>query len=352
LRSNSLLHGCRSVDCYEKLNRIEEGAYGVVYRARDKETGEVVALKKIKMDKEREGFPLTSLREVKILTNLSHENIVDVREIVVGSNLNSIYIVMEFLEHDLKGLMEEMKHPFSQSEIKCLMLQLLSAIAYMHDKWVLHRDLKKTSNLLMNNKGILKVADFGLAREYGSPLKSYTHIVVTLWYRAPELLLGSKTYSTAIDMWSIGCIFAELLSKEPLLQGRSELDQIDKMFKLLGTANEKIWPGYSQLSNVKKVTFAYQPYNNLRTKFHYLTEAGFDLLNRLLTYDPSKRISAAEALEHPYFGESPLPKAADMMPTFPSSHEGSGKKKKTIDEDQRLKIEMMEERNAADNSEA
>lgn len=181
-RSVNMLQGCRSVDEFERLNKIDEGTYGVVYRAKDKKTGEVVALKKVKMEKEREGFPLTSLREINILLSFHHPSIVDVKEVVVGSNLDSIFMVMEYMEHDLKALMETMKQPFSQSEVKCLMLQLLEGIKYLHDNWVLHRDLK-TSNLLLNNRGELKICDFGLARQYGSPLKPYTHLVVTLWYR-------------------------------------------------------------------------------------------------------------------------------------------------------------------------
>lgn len=181
-RSVNMLQGCRSVDEFERLNKIDEGTYGVVYRARDKKTGEVVALKKVKMEKEREGFPLTSLREINILLSLHHPSIVDVKEVVVGSSLDSIFMVMEYMEHDLKALMETMKQPFSQSEVKCLMLQLLEGVQYLHDNWVLHRDLK-TSNLLLNNQGELKICDFGLARQYGSPLKPYTHLVVTLWYR-------------------------------------------------------------------------------------------------------------------------------------------------------------------------
>jgi len=181
-RSINMLQGCRSVDEFERLNKIDEGTYGVVYRARDKKTGEIVALKKVKMEKEREGFPLTSLREINILLSFHHPSIVDVKEVVVGSNLDSIFMVMEYMEHDLKGLMESMRQPFSQSEVKCLMLQLLEGTKYLHDNWVLHRDLK-TSNLLLNNRGELKICDFGLARQYGSPLKPYTHLVVTLWYR-------------------------------------------------------------------------------------------------------------------------------------------------------------------------
>ena len=181
-RSVNMLQGCRSVDEFERLNKIDEGTYGVVYRAKDKKTGEVVALKKVKMEKEREGFPMTSLREINILLSFHNPSIVDVKEVVVGSNLDSIFMVMEYMEHDLKALMETMKQPFSQSEVKCLMLQLLEGIKYLHDNWVLHRDLK-TSNLLLNNRGELKICDFGLARQYGSPLKPYTHLVVTLWYR-------------------------------------------------------------------------------------------------------------------------------------------------------------------------
>eukprot|EP00897_Mesotaenium_endlicherianum_P007341 jgi/Mesen1/6635/ME000034S06089 len=181
-RAIDMLQGCRSVDNFERLNRIDEGTYGVVYRARDRGTGEVVALKKVKMDKEREGFPLTSLREINILLSFHHASIVDVKEVVVGNNLDSIFMVMEYMEHDVKSLMESMKQPFSQSEVKCLMLQLLSGTKYLHDNWVLHRDLK-TSNLLLNNNGEIKICDFGLSRQYGSPLKAYTHMVVTLWYR-------------------------------------------------------------------------------------------------------------------------------------------------------------------------
>ena len=326
LRSINMLQGCRSVDEFERLNKIDEGTYGVVYRAKDKKTGEIVALKKVKMEKEREGFPLTSLREINILLSFHHPSIVDVKEVVVGSSLDSIFMVMEYMEHDLKALMETMKQRFSQSEVKCLMLQLLEGVKYLHDNWVLHRDLK-TSNLLLNNRGELKICDFGLARQYGSPLKPYTHLVVTLWYRAPELLLGAKQYSTAIDMWSLGCIMAELLMKAPLFNGKTEFDQLDKIFRILGTPNESIWPGFSKLPGVK-VNFVKHQYNLLRKKFPatsftgapVLSDAGFDLLNKLLTYDPERRITVNEALKHDWFREVPLPKSKDFMPTFPAQH--------------------------------
>ncbi len=225
------LMGCRNVENYEWLNRIEEGTYGVVYRAKDKRTEQIVALKKLKMEKEKEGFPITSLREINMLLKAKHPNIVHVREIVVGSNMDKIYIVMDYVEHDLKSLMETMKQPFLEGEVKTLTVQLLRAVHHLHDNWILHRDLK-ASNLLLSHKGILKVGDFGLAREYGSPLKPYTPVVVTLWYRAPELLLGVKEYSTAVDMWSVGCIFAEFLLHKPLFQGKSEIDQLNQIFKV------------------------------------------------------------------------------------------------------------------------
>jgi len=315
------IQGCRNVLEFDCLNRIEEGTYGVVYRARHKKTSEIVALKRLKMEKEKEGFPITSLREINTLLKAQHPNIVTVREIVVGSNMDKIYIVMDYVEHDLKSLMETMKQPFLIGEVKTLMIQLLRAVAHLHDNWILHRDLK-TSNLLLSHKGILKVGDFGLAREYGSPLKHYTPVVVTLWYRAPELLLGSKEYSTPIDLWSVGCIFGELLTMKALFPGKSEASQLDAIFKDLGTPNEKIWPGYSELPMVKKVTFAEKPYNNLRKRFeHNLTNCGLDLMNKLLTYDPKRRVTAEDALKHEYFTESPLPVDPSMFPTWPAKSE-------------------------------
>nr|XP_033778228.1 cyclin-dependent kinase 11B isoform X4 [Geotrypetes seraphini] len=315
------LQGCRSVEEFHCLNRIEEGTYGVVYRARDKKTEEIVALKRLKMEKEKEGFPITSLREINTILKAQHPNIVTVREIVVGSNMDKIYIVMNYVEHDLKSLMETMKQPFLPGEVKTLMIQLLRGVKHLHDNWILHRDLK-TSNLLLSHAGILKVGDFGLAREYGSPLKPYTPVVVTLWYRAPELLLGAKEYSTAIDMWSVGCIFGELLTQKPLFPGKSEIDQINKVFKDLGSPSEKIWPGYNELPAVKKMTFTEYPYNNLRKRFGaLLSDQGFDLMNKFLTYCPARRINAEDGLKHEYFRETPLPIDPSMFPTWPAKSE-------------------------------
>lgn len=231
-----------------------------------------------------------------------------------------VFIVMDFIEHDLKSLLTLMPQPFLQSEIKTLMLQLLSAVAHCHSNWILHRDLK-TSNLLMNNRGTIKVADFGLARRYGDPvgLGGLTQLVVTLWYRyvyhplpaqfcalmlsrsAPEILLGATTYSTAVDMWSVGCIFAELLLKEPLFQAKNEVELLSMIFKLLGPPSSATWPNYHSLPVAKTLTLPAPHSSQLRQRFPYLTVACIDLLAQLLTYDPDQRISAAEALKHPYF---------------------------------------------------
>ncbi|KAL0580318.1 hypothetical protein V5O48_001735 [Marasmius crinis-equi] len=318
----------RSVYSYERLNQIEEGSYGVVFRARDKQTGDIVALKKFKLDEEKNGFPITALREINALMSCRHENVVGVREVVVGDTLTQVFVVMDFIEHDLKSLLTLMPSPFLQSEVKTLMLQLLSAVKHCHSNWILHRDLK-TSNLLMNNRGTIKVADFGLARRYGDPVGvgGMTQLVVTLWYRAPEILLGAEKYSTAVDMWSVGCIFAELLLKEPLFQAKGELELISMIFKLLGPPTKDSWPEYSSLPLAKTITLPSPQPHQFRQKFQYLTTAGLDLMMSLLTYDPERRISAEEALQHPYFTESPLPKHPDLFGSFPSAAAGEKKRK-------------------------
>ncbi|XP_018491549.2 cyclin-dependent kinase G1 isoform X2 [Raphanus sativus] len=325
----SMLSGSRDVNEYQKLSKINEGTYGVVYKAKDRKTEEIVALKMIKMNMEDEyGFPLTSLREINILLSCNHPSIVNVKEVVVG-NSDSVFMVMEHLEHDLRGVMDRMKQPFSTSEVKCLMIQLLEGLKYLHSNWIIHRDLKP-SNLLLNNSGELKICDFGMARQYGSPIKPYTQLVVTQWYRSPELLLGTKEYSTAVDMWSIGCIMGELLSLKPLFRGKSQndIDQLQQIFAVLGTPSETTWPGFTSLPG-SKAKFRKQPYNLLRKKFPaasftggpVLSELGFDLLNRLLSVDPEKRLTVDEALNHAWFNEVPLQKSKELMPTFPSKQE-------------------------------
>ncbi|KAM3665392.1 cyclin-dependent kinase 10 isoform 2-T2 [Ammospiza maritima maritima] len=334
---------CRSVKEFEKLNRIGEGTYGIVYRARDTLTNETVALKKVRMDNEKDGMPISSLREITLLLQLQHPNIVELKDVVVGNHLESIFLVMGYCEQDLASLLENMQTPFSEAQVKCIILQVLRGLQYLHENYIIHRDLK-VSNLLMTDKGCVKIADFGLARTYGMPPKPMTPKVVTLWYRAPELLLGMTTQTTSIDMWAAGCILAELLAHKPLLPGTSEIHQIDLIVQLLGTPNENIWPvrapcpfspcpfslelpwplltpcspqGFSKLPLATQYTLRKQPYNNLKHRFPWLSEAGLRLLNFLFMYDPKKRATAKDCLESSYFKEKPLPCEPELMPTFP-----------------------------------
>ncbi|KAI9750591.1 MAG: hypothetical protein M1815_001708 [Lichina confinis] len=322
---------CRHVDNFEKLNHIEEGSYGWVSRAREAATGEVVALKKLKMDNANDGFPVTGLREIQTLMAARHSHIVNLREVVVGDGFDDVFLVMDFVEHDLKSLQEDMAEPFLASEIKTLLLQIVSATEYLHDNWILHRDLK-TSNLLMNNRGQIKMADFGMARYYGDPPPKMTQLVVTLWYRAPELLLGTETYGKEIDMWSIGCIFGELLLKEPLLQGNNEVGQLSKIFELCGIPTEQNWPGFRRLPNARSLRLPSNSQNIgsvLRAKFPFLTSSGASLLTSLLSLNPSRRPTASDVLAHAYFKEDPKPKSSAMFPTFPSKA-GQEKRRKRV----------------------
>lgn len=306
---------CRSVDDFEKLNRLGEGAYGTVYRAREKATGDVVALKKVRIHSEKEGFPQSSLREVRLLKKLRHPNVVTLLDVCCGKQASSIFLIFEYCEHDVGALLDLMERPFSPAEVKCLVLQLLQAVSHLHWAFVIHRDIK-LSNLLLTNRGVLKLADFGLAREFAEPPEPTTTNVVTLWYRAPELLLGAKRYSAAIDVWSVGCNFGELLYHKPLLPGKAEEHQIRLICELLGTPSSRIWPGLEKLPLFRKLQLPNCEYNSLRVRFPDEREDCLELLNRMLTFDPERRPTAADCLHHRYFGEPPAPQEPRWMPTF------------------------------------
>ncbi|XP_076371032.1 cyclin-dependent kinase 10 isoform X1 [Tachypleus tridentatus] len=330
---------CRPVTEFEKLNRIGEGTYGIVYRARDTSTNEIVAMKKVRMEREKDGVPVSGLREINILLNLQHNNIVNLKEVVVGKSLDSIFLVMEYCEQDLASLLDNIQTPFSESQVKCIMLQLFNGLQYLHKNFIVHRDLK-VSNLLLTDHGCLKIADFGLARKYGIPLKPMTPKVVTLWYRAPELLLQSRIQTTAIDMWAAGCILGELLLHKPMLPGRSEIHQIELIIELLGTPNDQIWQGFSSLPALENFTLKKQPYNNIKHIFPWLSPAGIRLLNFLFMYDPRKRATAEDCIESSYFKEPPLPCEPELMPSFPQHRnlkrkiveDGNIKNEKKLDE--------------------
>jgi cyclin-dependent kinase len=289
------------MDRYAKIEKVGEGTYGVVYKARDIGTNQIVALKKIRLEAEDEGVPSTAIREISLLKELKDDNIVRLLDIVHADQ--KLYLVFEFLDVDLKRYIENgnrSRTPIQLDMVKKFMHQLNSGLLYCHSHRILHRDLKP-QNLLIDKRNNLKLADFGLARAFGIPMRTYTHEVVTLWYRAPEVLLGSRHYSTAVDMWSVGCIFAEMvLQGHPLFPGDSEIDQIFKIFQILGTPNEEVWQGVSKLPDYK-ATFPQWSRQDVAHIIPALDEVGLDILKRTLTYDSAKRISAKRALVHPYF---------------------------------------------------
>ncbi|XP_038402486.1 cyclin-dependent kinase 3 isoform X1 [Canis lupus familiaris] len=296
-----------AMDVFQKVEKIGEGTYGVVYKAKNKETGQLVALKKIRLDLETEGVPSTAIREISLLKELKHPNIVRLLDVVHSEK--KLYLVFEFLSQDLKKYMDSA--PASELPlhlVKSYLFQLLQGVSFCHSHRVIHRDLKP-QNLLINELGAIKLADFGLARAFGVPLRTYTHEVVTLWYRAPEILLGTKFYSTAVDVWSIGCIFAEMVTRRALFPGDSEIDQLFRIFRTLGTPSEATWPGVTQLPDYKG-SFPKWTRKGLEEIVPSLEPEGKDLLMQLLQYDPSQRISAKAALVHPYFSSaetSPAP---------------------------------------------
>lgn len=333
---NPLLQGCRSVyETYDRISRVSEGTYGVVWKARDLATNDIVALKQIKFNvdervasTQKEGFPLVALREVNVLLSLSHESIVSVREMVVGDGMDKVFMVMEFFEFDLKDGIDRFDGALAQSELKGILQQVLSAVEYMHSKWYLHRDIK-TSNILVHRSGRIALADFGLARRYQEPPQALTQLVVTLWYRAPELLFGECRYGPPVDMWSVGCTFGELIRREPVMPGQGELDQIDQIFSMVGVPTKETWPTFEDLPNAG--LFRWKPRlqkdlllpkqfpiaSPMSGKQAFLDANGYDLLQRLLTCDPAQRITAKQALEHAYFTQGVQP----TMPHFFSASE-------------------------------
>lgn len=295
---------------YQKIEKIGEGTYGVVYKARNRLSGDLVALKKIRLEAEDEGIPSTAIREISILKELQHQNIVRLHDVIHTEK--KLTLVFEYLDLDLKKFLDTNgQGGLPAHQVKLLLYQLIAGVCFCHDRRVLHRDLKPQNLLINKDKLELKLADFGLARAFGIPVRSYTHEVVTLWYRAPDVLMGSRKYSTPVDLWSVGCIFGEMCSGRPLFPGTSDQDQLDKIFKALGTPTEETWPSMVDLPEYKAGLELKGPEPEFFSKQANLANdsAAVDLLQQLLQYDPAKRITAKNAMKHPYFDgvESALP---------------------------------------------
>ncbi|EST09267.1 Protein kinase domain protein [Kalmanozyma brasiliensis GHG001] len=301
---------------YAKIEKVGEGTYASVFLARNIKTNQKVAIKKIKIVSNENGMDVTAIREVKFLKELDHPNVIKMVDVFSsGSASPSLNLVLEFLDTNLEALIKDKTLIFTQADIKGWMAMLCRGMEYCHRHWVLHRDLKP-NNLLISPSGELKIADFGLAREHGDPGARMTHQVVTRWYRPPELLLGSRAYSSGVDMWSVGCIFAELMLRVPYLPGESDAEQLNTIFKALGTPSEKDWPCHKSLPDYK--AFEQHPKSNLADLFLAASPEALDFLQRTLLFDPLKRLSANQALHHQYFKQSPPPTSFKQLPRHPT----------------------------------
>jgi len=303
---------------YEKIDFLGEGQFATVYKARDKlsEDGRIVAVKKIKLgsrSEAKDGINRTALREIKLLQELHHPNVIELVD--VFGHKSNVSIVMDFMDTDLEIIIKDTSIVLTPANIKSYTLQTLLGLEYMHSMWILHRDLKP-NNLLVDSKGCLKLGDLGLAKQFGSPNRPLTHMVVTRWYRAPELLFGAKSYGTGVDIWAVGCILAELLLRVPFLAGETDLDQLGKIFLCLGTPTEAVWPGVTSLPDY--IQFKHSPGTPLT---HIFTAAGDDLidcLEHLVKLDPLQRYDATAALKCSYFSNKPAPSHGSSLP-LPSS---------------------------------
>ncbi|CAN4089311.1 unnamed protein product [Withania somnifera] len=297
--------------------QIGQGTYSNVYKAKDLVTGKIVALKKVRFDTLEPETVKFMAREILVLKKLNHPNVIKLEGLVTSRMSSSLYLVFEYMEHDLAAVQ---KVKFTESQVKCYMKQLLSGLEHCHNNGVLHRDVKG-SNLLIDNKGILKIADFGLAAFYDPEHKQpMTSRVVTLWYRAPELLLGATHYGVGVDLWSAGCILAELLAGKPILPGRTEVEQLHKIFKLCGSPSEEYWKKF-KLRNATLFK-PQQPYKRcIAHTFKDFPPTSHPLIEKLLSINPGERGTATAALNSEFFTTEPYPCEPSSLPKYPPSKE-------------------------------
>eukprot|EP00158_Paraphelidium_tribonemae_P002723 Partr_v1_DN25619_c0_g1_i1_m4894 putative Cyclin-Dependent Kinase len=315
---------------YEKLAQVGEGTYGYgchhhfiaarclmrsrrkVYKARCLTSGRLVALKRIRLEMEKEGFPLTSMREIRLLQRVNHPNVLCLLDVVYAKGY--AYMVSDYLEYDLNGILAHPAHSYEPDHVKCLMRQLLSGLSYLHSRGILHRDIKG-SNILVDREGHLRLADFGLARLYSHKLEDCTNRVITMWYRPPELLLGATDYGSEVDMWGIGCLFIEMFIRKPLFAGNDEISQLNAIYRICGTPTVETWPDLPSLPwyNLVRSRRAYP--NILKEAFQgLLSRAGLEMATGMLSLNPAFRLSALQCLDHAYFSESPIECTPEELP--------------------------------------
>ncbi|KAL4379208.1 hypothetical protein GQ457_02G009750 [Hibiscus cannabinus] len=293
----------KSADSYDKLAKIGQGTYSNVYKARDKDTGKIVALKKVRFNTAEPASVKFMAREIMMLQKLNHPNIIRLEGLATSRMQYSLYLVFDFMLSDLTKVISRPDQRLTEPQIKCYMQQLLSGLSHCHERGILHRDIKG-SNLLIDRNGVLKIADFGLANTFNpKPKRPLTSRVVTLWYRAPELLLGSTDYGVGIDLWSAGCLLAEMFAGRPIMPGRTEVEQLHRIFKLCGSPSEEYWKKMKLPASFRPPQH-YKP--GYQEVFGDFPSSSFELLTQLLNLDPSYRGIAASALQSEFFSSSPL----------------------------------------------
>lgn len=293
----------KSAESYKMIDKVGQGTYSNVYKALDRDTGDIVALKKVRFNTSQPESIKFMAREITILQRLDHPNVVKLKGLATSRMQYSIYLVFDFMPTDLSRIISRPGERLTEPQVKCYMHQLLSGLQHCHDRGILHRDIKG-SNLLIDKNGMLQIADFGLANYY-SPNQDQplTNRVVTLWYRAPELLLGSTDYGVGIDLWSVGCLLAEMFKGIPIMPGRTEVEQLHRVFRLCGTPSQEYWRKL-KLSTTFVPPKSYRP--SLVETFNDLPPSSLGLLCTLLALDPAFRGSASKALKNPFFFTSPL----------------------------------------------